>query len=33
MVEDHRVAVVMGGTSPEREISMVSGKAIAEGLR
>ncbi len=33
MVEDHRVAVVMGGTSPEREISMVSGKAIAQGLR
>jgi len=33
MAEPHRVAVVMGGTSPEREISMVSGKAIAEGLR
>jgi len=33
MREQHRVAVVMGGTSPEREISLVSGKAVAEGLR
>lgn len=33
MREQHQVAVVMGGTSPEREISLVSGKAIAEGLR
>jgi len=31
--EPRRVAVVMGGTSAEREISLVSGKAIAEGLR
>ncbi|WP_425064617.1 D-alanine--D-alanine ligase [Reyranella sp.] len=28
-----RVAVLMGGWSPEREVSLVSGKACAEGLR
>jgi len=33
MSEHHQVAVVMGGTSPEREVSLVSGKAVAEGLR
>ena len=27
------VAVLMGGWSPEREVSLVSGKACAEGLR
>jgi D-alanine-D-alanine ligase len=27
------VAVLMGGRSPEREVSLVSGKACAEGLR
>ena len=31
--EPRRVAVLMGGTSAEREISLVSGKAVAEGLR
>jgi len=29
----HRVTVLMGGTSPERDISLISGKAIAQGLR
>ena len=28
-----KVAVLMGGWSPEREVSLVSGKACAEGLR
>ena len=28
-----RVAVLMGGWSPEREVSLVSGKACAQGLR
>jgi D-alanine-D-alanine ligase len=28
-----RVAVLMGGWSPEREVSLVSGKACVEGLR
>jgi D-alanine-D-alanine ligase len=28
-----RVAVLMGGTSAEREVSLVTGKACAEGLR
>ena len=28
-----RVAVLMGGWSPEREVSLVSGKACTEGLR
>jgi D-alanine-D-alanine ligase len=28
-----RVAVLMGGWSPERDVSLVSGKACAEGLR
>jgi len=28
-----RVAVLMGGTSSEREISLISGKAVLEGLR
>ena len=27
------VAVLMGGWSPEREVSLVSGKACAERLR
>ena len=27
------IAVLMGGWSPEREVSLVSGKACAEGLR
>ena len=27
-----RIAVLMGGTSPEREISLISGKAVANGL-
>ena len=28
-----RVAVLMGGWSPEREVSLVSGRACANGLR
>ncbi|HEX9324975.1 MAG TPA: D-alanine--D-alanine ligase, partial [Reyranella sp.] len=28
-----KVAVLMGGWSPEREVSLVSGKACADGLR
>src|SRR5262249_25275796 len=28
-----KVAVLMGGWSPEREVSLVSGKACAQGLR
>ena len=28
-----RVAVVMGGPSAEREVSLVSGKAVIEGLK
>lgn len=28
-----RIAVLMGGLSPEREVSLVSGAAVAEGLR
>ena len=31
--ERRKVAVLMGGWSPEREVSLVSGKACAEGLR
>ena len=30
---EHRVGVLMGGLSPERAISMKSGKAVAESLR
>lgn len=30
---EHRVGVLMGGLSPERTISMQSGKAVAESLR
>lgn len=28
-----RIAVLLGGLSPEREVSLVSGKAVADGLR
>jgi len=28
-----KVAVVMGGDSPEREVSLHSGEAVAQGLR
>jgi D-alanine-D-alanine ligase len=28
-----KVAVLMGGTSPERDVSLVSGSAVAEGLK
>jgi D-alanine-D-alanine ligase len=28
-----RIAVLMGGTSPERHVSLASGKAVAKGLR
>ncbi|MBR9825915.1 MAG: D-alanine--D-alanine ligase [Alphaproteobacteria bacterium] len=28
-----RIAVLLGGLSPERDVSLVSGKAVAEGLR
>ena len=30
---EHRVGVLMGGLSPERDISMKSGKAVAKSLR
>src|SRR5262249_60530018 len=30
---NRKVAVLMGGWSPEREVSLVSGKACAQGLR
>ena len=29
----HTIAVLMGGVSSEREVSMASGKAVASGLR
>ena len=28
-----KIAVLMGGNSPEREISLMSGAAVADGLR
>lgn len=28
-----RIAVLMGGTSPERDVSLTSGRAVAKGLR
>ncbi len=33
MSEERNIAVLMGGISPEREISLQSGKAIANALR
>jgi hypothetical protein len=33
MSERQTVAVLMGGTSPEREVSLASGEMVAEGLR
>jgi len=32
-LKDKRIAVIMGGLSPEREVSMTSGRAVVDALR